>query len=95
MEVAFGEGADFSGICSCIEGPVYISDVRHKAYVKVDEEGTEAAAVTSVMAFAESEEPEEPPFRLICDRPFFFAIVDTRTGAILFTGSILDPRGSG
>lgn len=91
MEVAFGGDADFTAMRE-VRDP-FISDVRHKTYVKVDEEGTEAAAVTSVAEGSVMPEEEEP-FRLVCDRPFFFAIADRQTGAILFQGTILDPRGT-
>ena len=81
MEIAFGGGANFSGI-----GPnLFISDVRHKTFVEVNEEGTEAVAVTGVI-IAESIPPD---FRV--DRPFFFAIYDAETQTILFMGTITEP----
>lgn len=88
MEEAFDPGAaDFSGMRP--EPPnLYISDVKHKTFVEVNEEGTEAAAVTSVEVRLTSM-PEM--FSLIIDRPFFFAIVDNQTGTILFMGSVSDP----
>jgi serpin B len=60
-----------------------------KAFVEVNEEGTEAAAAT-MMPLAERIEPQ-PTFRMICDRPFLFLIEDQNTGAILFMGAIFDP----
>lgn len=87
MTQAFG-GADFSGIASNL----FISDVLHKTFLKIDEEGTEAAAVTAIM-LEKSAAPHRPddPFSMICDRPYFIAITDTQTGAILFAGMINKP----
>ena len=82
MGIAFSGGADFSGM-----GPLglFISEVRHKTFVEVNEEGTEAAAVTAVTLT----ESAKPVFRV--DRPFFFAIYDTMTKTILFMGTIVEP----
>ena len=81
MEIAFGGGTDFSGI-----GPsLFISEVRHKTFVEVNEEGTEAAAVTGVIMV----ESIPPAFRV--DRPFFFAIYDAETQTILFMGTVTEP----
>ena len=67
---------------------VSIDEFKHKAVIEVNEEGTEAAAVTSIGIAITS---VDIPFRMVVDRPFFFAIRDNRTGSILFMGSILDP----
>ena len=91
MENAFDENiADFSGMHP-IPPRLYISEVKHKSFIDVNEEGTEAAAVTSVEVEVTSA-PETEPFRIIVDRPFFFAIADSMTGSILFMGSVTDPR---
>ena len=71
---------------------VFISKVKHKTFVDVNEEGTEAAAVTSVEFGITSIKEGPPPFQFVVDRPFFFAIRDNETGSILFMGSIVDPR---
>ncbi len=76
--------ADFTGINA--NGGLFISDVKHKTFVQVDEVGTEAAAVTSVDVAAGSA-PE--PFRV--DRPFLVVLHDRHSGAILFMGKIVDP----
>ncbi len=70
---------------------LYLSHVAHKAYVDVNEEGTEAAAATAIVARAMSAriEPPIPTFR--ADRPFLFLIRDTRTGTILFLGRMMRP----
>ena len=71
---------------------VYISKVKHKSFVEVNEEGTEAAAVTSTEMRTTSIQMPRQRFRMVVDRPFFFAIRDNQTGAVLFMGSILDPQ---
>ncbi|MDZ7843592.1 MAG: serpin family protein [Anaerolineales bacterium] len=89
MPSAFGEGADFSGMTGTRD--LFISEVFHKAFVGVDEEGTEAAAATAVV-MAESAMPAEP-IRMTVERPFFFLIRDRQTGSILFFGRVLNPLG--
>lgn len=79
--------ADFSGIDG--RRDLFISQVLHKAFVAVDEAGTEAAAATAVVMETTSA-PMDPP-RFIADRPFIFLIRDTQTGLILFMGRIVDP----
>lgn len=87
MELPFSPSlADFSNM---IDAPVFISKVNHKTYIKVDEEGTEAAAATSVGMELTAVGPEVPVFRV--DRPFFFAIAEEKSGAILFSGKIENP----
>lgn len=82
MGVAFSPGADFSGMADGL----LISAVEHKTFVEVNERGTEAAAVTLVA-------PAGRPFEITVDRPFLCAIEDLDTGALLFVGTIVDPRG--
>jgi len=67
---------------------VFIGEVKHKTFVEVNEEGTEAAAVTSGGMKATS---FVPPFKMAVDHPFFCAIRDNQTGTILFMGSIVEP----
>ena len=85
MPVAFTEMADFSGISDM---SVMISDVIHKTYVTVDEEGTEAAAVTAV-EFEFTSIPEYKEFNV--NKPFVFVISEKSTGVILFAGKIGNP----
>ncbi|HME82101.1 MAG TPA: serpin family protein [Candidatus Eremiobacteraceae bacterium] len=73
----------------------FISSVLQATYLKVDEEGSEAAAVTSIGITMTAVRPEPPPFRMIVDRPFFCAIEDRRSHALLFVGAIYDPESSG
>jgi len=87
MVTAFGGGCDLSGMAET--GELYISDVLHKAFVAVDEAGTEAAAATAVVV-AGSGPPEPATFH--ADRPFLFLIEDRPTGTVLFLGRVVDPR---
>jgi serpin B len=94
MPEAFTESADFSGMTSEQES-LLIDDVIHKAFVSVDEGGTEAAAATAVIiapTAAPGPTPKEPVV-FTADRPFIFLIRDIETGAILFIGRILNPAG--
>jgi len=88
MQEAFTSRADFTRLCECGIGDVFISDVLHKAVIEVTEEGTEAAAATSITMRLTSAMPTEEPFSMIVDRPFLLAIVDKDTGLILFLGAI-------
>jgi serine protease inhibitor len=88
MGIAFEEGeADFSGMRPT-PPELFINEVKHKTFVEVNEEGTEAAAVTSIEV-GTTAMPET--FSMVLDRPFFFAITDDMTGTILFMGSVLEP----
>lgn len=90
MTTAFSSSADFSGMTGSRE--LYISAVIHKAMVAVDEEGTEAAAATAVVMRALMAPATGPrPISFRADRPFFFLIRDTKTGALLFLGRVLNP----
>jgi serine protease inhibitor len=86
MEVAFlPSEANFTRLYNG-PGRAFISEVKHKTFVKVDEEGTEAAAVTSVGVSRTS----LPPM-MVVDRPFLFAIRESHSGTILFVGKIVQP----
>jgi len=87
MPIAFSSGADFSGMTGDPE--LFISDVVHKAFVAVDEAGTEAAAATAVIMDLTA--VPEPPVEVTLDRPFIFLIRDIDTGAVLFVGRVLNP----
>ncbi len=80
--------ADFSGMTG--DRDLFISDVVHKAFVSVDEEGTEAAAATGVV-IAPTAMPPDPDIEVKVDRPFIFLIRDIETGAILFLGRVTNP----
>jgi serpin B len=85
MPVAFEPGqADFSGISDAEE--LYIQDAIHKAYVAVDEKGTEAAAAGAVIVGTTS-----LPESFVIDSPFIFLIRDLQSGTILFMGRVLNP----
>ena len=88
MTSAFVPGvADLSGMDGTRD--LYISDALHKAFVAVDEAGTEAAAATAVVVGVTSAPLEPRTFE--ADRPFIFLIRDRITGTILFAGRVLDP----
>lgn len=90
MKLAFTEKADFLPMVNKPPSP-FVSQVIHKTYVDVNEEGTEAAAVTA-MTFetAALRRDDEKPFEMRVDRPFLFAITNQTTGAILFLGLVED-----
>jgi serine protease inhibitor len=89
MRLAFTDRAQFPGIS---DEPLHIGFVKQKTFVAVNEQGTEAAAVTAVGVRAMAIMREPPPFHLVVDRPFFIAIRERETGLILFLGAIFDPR---
>lgn len=80
--------ADFSAMT---DASVAIDNVKHKTFIEVNEEGTEAAAVTSIGIRVTSVEPEDIPFNMNVNRPFFFAIGDDITNSILFMGNVVEP----
>jgi serpin B len=95
MRLAFDvQRADFTGIAAPPRPAdrLVISEVFHKAFVKVDEKGTEAAAATAVlMQRAGSAMNPQRPKEFIADHPFLFVIRDVRSGLILFLGRVVDP----
>lgn len=88
MSLAFGDGADFSGMDGTKN--LFIKDVIHKAFVDVNEKGTEAAAATGVIVATKSKPaPRIPVFR--ADHPFLFVIRDMKTKSIFFMGRLAEP----
>jgi serpin B len=83
MPSAFGN-ADFSGISENAAG-LFITDAKHKAFISVDEKGTEAAAATYVVIAGMSDKA------FTMDRPFIYLIRDTQTSTVLFIGRVLNP----
>jgi serpin B len=83
-----GKKADFTGMTAT--KPLFIGTVLHKAFVKVDEAGTEAAAATVVMMLRGGP-PSAKPIEFTADHPFFFAIRHRKTGCILFAGRFTGP----
>lgn len=86
MSSAFGMSADFSGMDGTFS--LYIASVIHKAFVSVDEKGTEAAAATAVVM---QKVNGESSIDFIVDHPFIYLIRDRETGTILFMGRVLNP----
>ncbi|MFC1977922.1 serpin family protein [Chloroflexota bacterium] len=87
MPITFSGDADFSGMTGSKD--LSIDEVIHKAFVSVDEAGTEAAAATAVIMKAVSMPAE--PISVAVDHPFIFLIRDIETGAILFIGQVMNP----
>lgn len=83
MRTAFTPAADFSGIA---REPLMISEVKQKTFIEVNEEGSEAAAVTSVGIMRTSLAPD--PFEFKADRPFVFLIRGRESGPVLFMGIV-------
>jgi len=90
MPTAFTDKADFSGIVS--KGGLAISEVVHKAFVEVSEQGTEAAAATGIGIHALAMHMPEAAVVFRADHPFIFVIRDTRSKIILFIGRLMNPR---
>ena len=90
MAEAFDGRANFSQIAQLSGNKLYITEVKHKSWCEVNEEGTVAAAATSVGMGIASAPP--PPFSMKVDRPFFFAIRDSVSGVVLFMGSVANPE---
>ena len=87
MGIAFSGAADFSNMFGTVGAS--IGAVRHKTFVEVSEEGTEAAAVTDVVMVVSHGGPH-----MFVNRPFFFAIRERFSGTILFMGKIMNPAAS-
>ena len=87
MPTAFSQDADFTALAGGVE-LLWIDQVYHKAFVALDETGTEAAAATAVVITTES---AKPTAEITFDRPFVFAIYDEPTGQVLFLGHVVDP----
>ncbi|XP_078686716.1 leukocyte elastase inhibitor-like isoform X7 [Branchiostoma floridae x Branchiostoma belcheri] len=88
MGEAFSDGADFSGMSAAAD--LFISEVVHKAFVEVNEEGTEAAAATGVMMMTRC--MPRPPTPFFADHPFIFLIRDNRSSSVLFFGKMQKPH---
>jgi serpin B len=92
MPQAFSSAADFSGMTG--KPDFAISAAIHKAFIDVDEQGTEAAAATAVVMYATAmrrDFPEPPPIVFRADHPFLFILRDTKSGSMLFLGRVADP----
>lgn len=89
MGIAFDEGlANFSRINAAQQ--LYISDIKHKTYIETNEQGTEAAGVTSV-GISTTSVGIDDPINLILDRPFVFLITEKSSGTVLFAGAVNNP----
>jgi len=90
MGIAFSGGADFTKINKA--GNLFISSVKHKTFIEVDEEGTEAAAVTSVTISYTSAGGGDGSIEFRADHPFIYVIREQTTGAIMFMGKVNEPE---
>jgi serpin B len=92
MQRAFDANlAQFEGMTD--RTPFFVKAVQQKDFVEVDEEGTEAAAVTEIYCLAAlPPKTPPPPFKMIVDRPFVFLICDAFTDTIIFLGAVIDPQ---
>jgi serpin B len=91
MKRAFVAGeADLSGMDGGRD--LFVSDVVHEGFVEVSEEGTEVAAATGVVVATRAAVIPEEPLSVKADRPFAWAVVERGTGAVLFAGTVTDPR---
>lgn len=81
---------DFSNMAE-IPDPIFINQIIHKSYIRVNEQGSEAAASTLVAMMAGGAASTDEPFKMVVNRPFLFAIKDRQTGVMLFLGAIENP----
>ena len=93
MGRAFGNSADFQPMMAPdspgFEEGLHIDDVLHKTHIELDQNGTKAAAVTAVIMEKNTAFPsQDPPKKVYLDRPFIYALADTRTGNPLFLGIV-------
>ncbi|KAG6543238.1 hypothetical protein Mapa_015489 [Marchantia paleacea] len=92
LKAPFSQGADFTDM---VEGPkaelLFLSDVFHKCFIEVNEEGTEAAAATAATVMLRSLQMPDDPIDFVADHPFLFVLKEDVTGVILFIGRITNP----
>jgi len=90
LKTAFSDAADFTGMAPK-EELIQLAEAFHKAFIEVNEKGTEAAAATAIVGRAGSGMPSDGPIAVKVDRPFLFMIRDRQSGAILFMGRVTNP----
>ncbi len=91
LHTAFSPQANFSSLSS--QKPLFISNIKHKTFIAIDEERTEAAAATSIKISTTSiKNPLTKPIPFIADHPYIFMIIDNETKTILFMGRYVDPK---
>lgn len=91
LQMAFSPQANFSRLSA--QKPLFISNIKHKTFIAIDEERTEAAAATSIKISTTSiKDPLTKPIEFIADHPYIFMIIDDETKTILFMGRYVDPE---
>ena len=90
MTKAFTDAAEFDNMTGSANN-LAISDILHKCYIRVDEEGAEAAAVTEVIMVETALAPQDDVKNFTADRPFLFAIYDETDNTVLFLGAVANP----
>ena len=93
IRAIFESKADFTGISA--EPGFHVDQVRHKSFVSVDENGTEAAAATIIAFLGAAIDEPQVPIEFTCDRPFLFFITDFHSQSVLFAGRLMDPEDAG
>jgi len=88
MGIVFGDAADLANMYSVAPGTLQVSRAIHKTYIKVSEQGTEAAATTVITI---TETAIETPPTITFDHPFVYILRERQSGAILFIGLVSDP----
>ena len=87
MKDAFDRNnSNFDRMITGVDGPTYITDVLHKTYISVDNEGTRAAAVTAILVATDACAEPSPSYRVVLDRPFVYMITDSE-GLPIFIGT--------
>ncbi|GLJ17550.1 hypothetical protein SUGI_0305280 [Cryptomeria japonica] len=91
LVLPFSDDANFNDMVDCVSGRLCISDVFHNSFVEVNEEGTEAAAVTALVMEKQCAIIYQIEEDFIADHPFMFVIKEDKSGVILFVGHVLNP----
>ncbi len=91
LNFLFQDFADFSEIAAPGSVPTAVGLIKQDTKIELDEYGVKAAAVTTIGGIEVTSMPTEPPFDVVIDKPFFFAIGDKSTGTLIFVGSVVDP----
>lgn len=92
LNFLFENTADFSLMATSASAESKIGLIKQNSRIELDEKGVKAAAVTLIGGIERTSVPVEPTLHMVVNRPFMFAIVEKSTNAVLFTGTVVDPR---